>query len=130
MGQQKTYRKKKVWKTKKEIIELERYKKKKILTKYAKLCAAEGIESSRIKRADPGTSESAAVPHAPRAHRPNPKVHRVPDSNPNTPQQEQKVQKPEPPKREKTRQRMHRTAKGQPVMAQQISLLLSKLEKR
>ena len=40
--------KKKVFKTKKEIIELERYKKKKILKKYEKLCHSEGIVSSRV----------------------------------------------------------------------------------
>mmetsp|Transcript_10087 Transcript_10087/g.16736 ORF Transcript_10087/g.16736 Transcript_10087/m.16736 type:complete len:178 (+) Transcript_10087:105-638(+) len=34
--------------SKKEIIELENFKKAKILKKYAKLCAEEGIESSRV----------------------------------------------------------------------------------
>lgn len=34
--------------SKKEIIELESFKKAKILKKYAKLCAEEGIESSRV----------------------------------------------------------------------------------
>jgi hypothetical protein len=112
----------KVQKTKKEIIELERYRKRKILSKYAKLCAAEGIESARIK---PNNS-MGDVPQQTRQQKP---VKKVP--HPTTPvvhQERKDIEKSVTLKREKSHSRSHRTAKGQPVMKKQISLLLSKLE--
>jgi hypothetical protein len=115
----------KVQKSKKEIIELERYRKRKILAKYAKLCVAEGIESARIK---PNNLKTIDDPT------PQPRVQKKPmkkGHHPTTPviqQERMEPQKSVTPKREKSHSRTRRTAKGQPVMKNQISLLLSKLE--
>lgn len=109
---------KKSQKSKKEIIELERYKKKKILIKYAKLCAAEGIQSARMNIAcvrshEKGKHLGDDLPQHNKSHENKPLIQDFP-----------KTDAPQIKKRQRAI-----TSKGQPVMSKQISHLLSKIQK-
>lgn len=137
-------------KSKKEELKVKRFKKHKLLSKYAKLCKAEGIESNRVKV--DGIDSSNRTHDSVIDHKANDKKGGKPKGKRNylleeaeknreiklkerevKQQQYESIQKEIEQKvkqREKAnKERMKRTSRGQPIMKNQISSILNKLHK-
>jgi hypothetical protein len=131
------WKKKKPFKTKKETSEMDSYKKAKILRNYAKLCVAEGIQSDRVhigprddkdstrkkkekvakanpfKRAELNAQESKMAVEAEREKKKN---------------KELEIEHAKKKNNEKKKLITARTKKGQPILSNQISLVMQKLQ--
>ena len=117
---------------KKREEETKRHEKAAALRKYAKLCAKEGIVSSRVNMKNipnaPVQPEKVVVSE--KSVKPKKEAQRVSDEvNPLKEREDREKQQREAIERrnEKRRAMMQKTKKGQPVMKNQITSILSKL---